>query len=246
MLSQDNSPTAVRRSHAPARAILGSIQAASLAILGLLMTATPLHWQAPVLDQTEKDPVITASVTTKTPQTARAHIGKNIGKNTVPDFQPLTPHYKNTIATVRGAGLGQSRNSDTERASSRKRRAIRQPGNNIVINQLPFTHTIPVSSGGMPEFYKAVLEPQGKMTEIGLIQRKARANFGYDQQDIFTGEVPDGAYVLHCQRLNTSTIRAMCWRELQVSDDQWVQYRFPRSQLKDWWKIEQKVRASIG
>ena len=98
----------------------------------------------------------------------------------------------------------------------------------------------------MPEFYKTVLEPKGKMTDLGLTQRKARANFGYDQQDIFTGEVPDGAYVIHCQRLNISTIRAMCWRELQVFDDQWVQYRFPRAQLKDWWKIEQQVRANIG
>jgi len=103
-----------------------------------------------------------------------------------------------------------------------------------------------VSSEGMPEFYKVVLEPQGKMTEHGLMHRKARPNFGYDRQDIFTGEVPDGAYVIHCQRTDPSPIRAMCWRELQVSDEQWVQYRFPREQLKDWWKIEQKVRASIG
>ncbi len=123
--------------------------------------------------------------------------------------------------------------------------AIKQLGDNITIEQLPYDYGVPVTSSGMPEFYKTVLKPEGKMTELGLTQRKARINFGYDRQDIFTAKMSEGAYVLHCQRLKTTTTRAMCWRQLQLSDKRWIQYRFPRSQLKDWRKIEQTVRANI-
>ena len=126
------------------------------------------------------------------------------------------------------------------------RLTTKQIGNNIVIEKLPVDYGFPLASDGMPEFYKTVLEPTGKMTDIGLTKRQARTGFGYDRQDIFVTDLPNGRYVLHCQRSNTTAIRAMCWRQLVLSDNHWIQYRFPRSQLKDWRKIEQTVRAKTS
>lgn len=249
-LSQDNSPSHSQRSGLRARSLISGIPATTLAFLGLLASTTPLKWQVPSLD--ENAPVVTASISAKTLQSP---VVPSI-KTALPASPLPTPRVKNTPVkiTVKTVPVNVEYQAvkllpaspSLPSPASAPQRTIRQPGNNIVINRLPPGHRIPVSSDGMPEFYKVVLEPKGKLTDLGLMLRKARANFGYDQQDIFTGEVPDGAYVIHCQQLNTPAIRAMCWRELQVSDDQWVQYRFPRAQLKDWWKIEQQVRANIG
>jgi len=123
---------------------------------------------------------------------------------------------------------------------------IEPTGNNIAIEKLPVDYGYPSNSTGMPEFYKTVLEPAGKTTDIGLTQRQARRGFGYDGQDIFIAEISGNAYVLHCQRPQLTSIRAMCWRQLPVTDNTWIQYRFPRSQLKNWRAIEQTVRASIS
>jgi len=123
---------------------------------------------------------------------------------------------------------------------------IKQPGNNIVIEKLPVDYGFPITGNGMPEFYKTVLEPAGKPTDLDLTLRQARTGFGYDVQDIFVADISSGTYVLHCQRRNTAASRAMCWRQLALSDNRWIQYRFPRSQLKDWRQIEQTVRASIS
>ncbi len=123
---------------------------------------------------------------------------------------------------------------------------IDQPGKNIVIEKLPADYGFPLSRNGLPEFYKTVLEPAGKATDLGLTLRQARPGFGYDGQDIFIADVSGSGYVLHCQRPEPTSIRAMCWRQLAVAGNTWIQYRFPRSQLKDWRAIEQMVRASIN
>ncbi len=123
---------------------------------------------------------------------------------------------------------------------------IDQPGRNIVIEKLPADYGFPLSRNGLPEFYKTVLEPAGKATDLGLTLRRARTGFGYDGQDIFIADVSGNGYVLHCQRPEPTSIRAMCWRQLAVTDNTWIQYRFPRSQLKDWRTIEQMVSASIS
>jgi len=122
---------------------------------------------------------------------------------------------------------------------------INQPGNNIIIEKLPAGYGFPLTSDGMPEFYKTVLEPAGNTTGFGLTQRQARKGFGFDGQDIFVAYISGGSYVLHCQRSTTAT-RAMCWRQLALSGNTWIQYRFPRSQLNDWRRIEQTVRANIS
>ncbi len=123
---------------------------------------------------------------------------------------------------------------------------IAQPGNNIIIEKLPVDYGFAITGNGMPEFYKTILESTGKPTDLGLTLRQARTGFGYDGQDIFVADISSGSYVLHCQRRNTTALRAMCWRQLAVSDNTWIQYRFPRSQLIDWRQIEQTVRASIS
>jgi len=245
MLSQDNNPSSSRRSKSPGRAILSILSATTLAFMGLLATTTQLQWKLPSLGADELAPVKVTSANTKATQAFTALAVKMTSQKRQ---QQALPSTRISALTQKDEVFQGSKATPTPLVppSSTLRRVIKQPGNNIIIDQLPGNRKIPVSSDGMPEFYKVVLEPNGKMTELGLIQHKARANYGYDQQDIFTGEVPDGAYVIHCQRVKGSIIRPMCWRELQVSDDQWVQYRFPRAQLKDWWKIEQQVRANIG
>jgi hypothetical protein len=238
MLSQDNFSSGSRRPRKSPRTGTRLIWLITLASLGLLASTTQMQWQIPSLEGYDAAPIVTASVSTKssrtTPVTALKPPALPV-KRTV-DTAPVEEDFQSAKAI----------SSLPTRSNAIALRPIKQPGDNIIIKRLSYAYSVPVSSDGLPEFYKVVLEPKGTMTELGLTQRKARANFGYDQQDIFTGEVPDGAYVLHCQRSGTSSIRAMCWRELQVSDDQWVQYRFPRAQLKDWWKIERKVRANIG
>ncbi len=238
MLSQDNYSPGSRRPGKSPRTETRLIWSITLASLGLLATPTQIQWQLPSIEGNTAAPVVTASVSTKAIRTTPATVLKPpalLVKRAVTPA-PVELDFQSTKAILPAPA----------RSGARPLRPIKQPGDNIIIKQLSFGYSIPVSSDGLPEFYKVVLEPEGRMTELGLEQRQPRAGFGYDQQDIFTGEVPDGAYVLHCQRSGTSGIRAMCWRELQVSDDQWVQYRFPRTQLKDWWKIEQKVRANIG
>jgi len=234
MLSQDNFSPDSRRPGKSPRTGIRLVWSITLASLGVLATTTQVQWRLPSLEDYNATPIVTASVNTKAVQTTPVSALKP------PTSAPLAPPVELDFQLEKPT----SPLPVSYRAIAL--RPIKQPGDNIFIKRLSFDYSIPVSSDGLPEFYKMVLEPEGRMTELGLMQRKARANFGYDQQDIFTGEVPDGAYVLHCQRSGTSSIRAMCWRELQVSDDQWVQYRFPRTQLKDWWKIEQKVLANIG
>lgn len=116
----------------------------------------------------------------------------------------------------------------------------------VVIRELEGNADILVSSNGLPMFYETILGSEVRKTENGLVQRKVRKNFGYDQQDIFTGEHSREAYVLHCQKSGQKFIRAMCWRELQASGEHRIQYRFPRSSLKDWKKIETQVLEAIG
>jgi len=241
MLSQDNFSPGSRRPRKSPRAGTRLVWSITLAGFGLLATTTQVQWQLPSLDEYDAAPIITASVSTKAAQTTAVSSLK-------PPAQPNRTPVDTTPAPPVELELQSAKAiiPPPARSGAIALRPIKQPGDNITIKRLSFGYSIPVTSDGLPEFYKVVLEPDGRKTELGLMQRKARPNFGYDQQDIFTGEVPDGAYVLHCQRSGTSGIRAMCWRELQVSDDQWVQYRFPRAQLKDWWKIEQKVRANIG
>ncbi len=245
MLSQDNNPSSSRRSKSAGRTILSGFSATTLAFMGLLATTTQLQWKLPSLGADEITSVKVTSANTKATQAFTALAVKMTSQK---QQQQALPSTRLAALAQKDEAFKEPRATPAQAATpaSTPRRAIKQPGNNIIIDQLPGNRKIPVSSDGMPEFYQVVLEPNGKMTELGLMQRKARENYGYDQQDIFTGEVPDGAYVLHCQRAKGSIVRPMCWRELQVSDDQWVQYRFPRAQLKDWWKIEQQVRANIG
>jgi len=245
MLSQDNSPSRTRRPKSLARTLLGGICVLTLASFGLIATTTHLQWHLPSFDTEGIEDILNATAKPKTTQTIAAHA---IKKATPPKDTKTTSLKKPTTSVP-----GNINQQSVKLAASAsvpsvppQKRAIKQPGNNIIITQLSDSHQVPLSNGGMPKFYEAVLEPKEEKTKFGLMRHTARKDFGYDNQDIFTGEVPDGAYVIHCHQPKATIIRAMCWRELQVSDDQWVQYRFPRSQLKDWWKIEKKVRANIG
>jgi len=258
MVSQDNFPPATQQSGLPPRTLTSGVLVLALAGLGLLATTTQLQWQLPAIDTVDAAPLTTASVKPGAIQKTlplakeRMYASRLAGKATPKPAQAAPQPNASAVEVVRVKALTRSdkpSNSAVRPAQENTQLSIKQPGGGIVIMPLNFTGTIPVGSGGLPEFYKTVLKPEGQRSEYGLMQRQARKNFGYDQQDIFTGEVPDGAYVIHCQRLEkpkTVDIRAMCWRELQVLDDQWVQYRFPRTQLKDWWDIEKRVRASIG
>jgi len=258
MVSQDNSPPDTQQSGLPPRAITSGTLALTLAGFGLLATTTQLQWQLPAIDRVDAAPLTTASVKPRAIQTTlprakeRVYTSKPVGNARLDAARPSatpTPSAVEVIRIKKVSRPDKPSNPSMRLSPELTQLSIRQPGGGIVITQLNFTGTITVGSGGLPEFYKTVLEPEGQISKYGLIQREARKNFGYDQQDIFTAEVPDGAYVIHCQRLEKpriATVRAMCWRELQVLDDQWVQYRFPRTQLKDWWNIEKRVRASIG
>jgi len=253
MLTQDNFPVTERKSSGVARAIISGVSALTLAGLILAASSTQLEWRIPTLDGnlvSIKAPVQVKNVVlqAKSPVTAKQHNAKRKTQvaSVTASPQPSNPLASDTPETTQTIISSErfQRTPNAQRPIAVKK--IKQPGNNIVVVQLPQDRRVPASSSGMPNFYKIVLKPKGHKTDFGLLLRTSRKNFGYDRQDIFTGEVPDGAYVIHCHRSTGNIIRSMCWRELQVSDDQWVQYRFPREQLKDWWKIEQRVRASIS
>lgn len=260
MLSQDNSPSHPATPRFRLRSVFCHLAAFMLGGLGVLTTTTQLEWQVPVLGQNSANAVASVVASTAVNQSASPKVIETISATkvalatAVPATRAPTPSHTGALGkklldiNFQSVKLvtSSAEKSNARKSSTTPRRTIRQPGGGIVVKHLPRGHRVPVSNGGMPKFYTVVLEPKGHKTPFGLMQRKPRRNFGYDHQDIFTGEVPDGAYVLHCHQVGVSVIRAMCWRELQVSEDQWVQYRFPRAQLKDWWKIEQKVRANIG
>lgn len=254
MLSQDNSPHQTKTTRVSLRFIVGGISAFTLACFGLLATTTQLQWSLPSIAEEDGAPVTTASVNTQK-ITPRASVAKETifatrltAKTAAKAGHPVSISGTGTSEAAINVNIKSVElNAPTiALPKASPRRPVQQPGDDIVIKQLKSDQRIPVNSSGMPVFYKTVLEPTGRMTEHGLMQFQARANFGYDHQDIFTGEVPDGAYVIHCQKPEIKLVRAMCWRELQISNDQWVQYRFPRSRMKDWWKIEQKVLANTG
>ncbi len=266
MLSQKKVSEKSEKSSRFLRLLISGLSVVVLAGIGLLGTATQLQWHLPSLDSIEPQEKIAALRTPK-PRTTQVHetfnsltttetivaskIVQKVSTIPRPAAAPASPPpAKSELSPAQYVAryVEAATSWVSPPVQSSPALVIKQPGDDITIKQLGENHKIPLSGDGMPEFYQVVLEPDGRKTKYGLIQRKVRKNFGYDQQDIFTGQVPDGAYVLHCQQPDAtkSKLRAMCWRELQISDDQWVQYRFPRTQLKNWWKIEQKVLANIG
>ena len=271
MLSQDNAPASSRQTHRGFRSIRRLTVASIFACGALLASTGQLHWQVPDFDEdTEISRGSNLPSSSSDIKVARmeqpaevfhnpASTGKNVGsaiavkliQASPAPLQPAailatakyTPSAEKTEAIVAPAiTAALPATPETLEAPAPFEKTL----DDIVITKLESGASIPVDDFGMPMFYENILAPDKFAFIHGLNQRKVHKNFGYDQQDIFTGEVPNGAYVLHCQKTEASDIRAMCWREVQTSGQQWFQYRFPRAQLNDWMKIELEVLAAIG
>lgn len=90
-------------------------------------------------------------------------------------------------------------------------------------------------------YLKAVADQRGQKGRFGLISYTFRNNSGYRGEDLFVGSVGNGIVVMRCTRPGAGLPSANCLREIQLTPNVSLSYRFARSQLARWYQIADGV-----
>lgn len=95
-------------------------------------------------------------------------------------------------------------------------------------------------------YSKQVETAAGKPGPYGLRQYAFRADSGYHDQDMFVGMTDAGTIVLLCTKLAAEVSAPNCMRDLPLGDGVSLSYRFRRTYLAEWRKIDMGIRARIA
>lgn len=82
-----------------------------------------------------------------------------------------------------------------------------------------------------------VANPAGEPGPFGLTRYVFRDDSGYRAEDLFVGDTDKGPVVMRCVRLSQDVVSPSCLRDVQISPNVALTYRFKRSHLSDWKSI---------
>jgi hypothetical protein len=91
-----------------------------------------------------------------------------------------------------------------------------------------------------------VEDDKGKPGPYALRQYVFRADSGYHDQDLFVGTTDAGPAVFLCTKLAAEMVSPSCLRDLPLTDDLSLSYRFKRGHLGEWRRIDTDMRTRIA
>jgi hypothetical protein len=121
------------------------------------------------------------------------------------------------------------------------------PNSRVIDIMLKTSPTVLPESDRLERIYMGqVVDPKGKPGPYGLRQYAFRADSGYHDQDLFVGSSEAGTAVLLCTKLAPDVASPGCLRDIPLSGDLSLSYRFKRGQLAQWRMIDAGVRGRIA
>ncbi len=90
-----------------------------------------------------------------------------------------------------------------------------------------------------------VAESKGRPGPFGLTEYAFRDDSGYRGEDLFVGELGGKLIVLRCVRLSQNVPSPSCLRDVRLTKNVGLSYRFKRSQLSRWREIALGVQSLI-
>jgi hypothetical protein len=98
----------------------------------------------------------------------------------------------------------------------------------------------------MERVYRTYIKSQdGKPGPYGLTQYEFRADSGYHDEDLFTGQTATGLIVLRCVRPSADVPNPSCLREVLIDKGVALTYRFQRAHLSEWRTIAERTDALL-
>lgn len=93
-------------------------------------------------------------------------------------------------------------------------------------------------------FVKLVTDPDGSRGPYGLRRYDFDPSSGYRDEEMFVSENDDGTVIVfRCFKAVADILSPTCRRDLRLSPQIGLTYRFKRSYLSDWRDIDSRVRA---
>ncbi len=93
-------------------------------------------------------------------------------------------------------------------------------------------------------FLKLVTDPDGSRGPYGLRRYEFDSSSGYRDEEMFVSENEDGTVVVfRCFKEAPDILSPNCRRDLRLTNELGLTYRFKRGQLSDWRDIDRRIRA---
>lgn len=114
----------------------------------------------------------------------------------------------------------------------------------MLIRNAPFSLT---ESAQLQRVYLGyVADTSGKPGPFDLTEYNFRGDSAYRGEDLFVGSVGHGPIVMRCARLSQEVPSPSCLRDLQLSSNAVLTYRFKRSHLANWREIAAGVDTLLN
>ena len=98
----------------------------------------------------------------------------------------------------------------------------------------------------LQEIYPVYFNGEPEKAPYGLTYRSLKPESGYRDDDLFYAWETKGLYLVHCQKAVSPLTPPDCYRDIVLPGNILLQYRFRRSNLKNWRRIEQDVLGLIA
>jgi hypothetical protein len=140
----------------------------------------------------------------------------------LPDFEPYTPGRESEFSD-------------------------HAPDAEVIFFELREAHSILPAERRMKEIYSRYLaSPAPEKDKTGLDRFAFKADSGYGEQELFTGEDADGRLMLLiCQRSTALVESPNCMRTLLLTQNLALSYRYKRAHLAQWRHIDEKMIGLI-
>ncbi len=98
----------------------------------------------------------------------------------------------------------------------------------------------------LQEIYPVYFNSEPGKGPYGLTTRSLKPESGYKDYDLFYAWETKGLYMVHCRKETSSLTPPDCYRDITLPGNILLQYRFRRSNLKNWHRIEQDVLGLVA
>lgn len=98
----------------------------------------------------------------------------------------------------------------------------------------------------LDDIYPVYFDGKARKGPYGLSTRRFKPASGYKDDDLFYSREKKGLYLIHCKKITSPLTPPDCYRDIVLSGNTLVQYRFRRSLLGDWQELDRDILNLVG
>ncbi len=122
----------------------------------------------------------------------------------------------------------------------------RDAGSQIVYITITAPERVWSAQKRLDDIYPIYFAGKAQKGPYGLTKRRFKAESGYKDDDLFYASGKRGLYLVHCKKTASPLAPPDCYRDIVLSGNTLVQYRFRRAMLKDWRALDRDILNLLG